>query len=90
VGNLKAKVERQLRVSGGWGKLFPQQTWLDIAVVLVFARVFHDIASHLMIEDLANGHASVNPDRLDGVHFKRPKTRKANVSETRCHMNEQP
>ncbi len=70
-------------------QFFKQQTRLNIFVVLVFAAL---ILGHgpfqRVIENLSNLHTGVDSDWLDGEHFERPVTAKADVTEACGDMDE--
>lgn len=71
-------------------KLLVEHAGLNVFVVLVFvAAIFADIPCHLMVEDLADRNAGVNPDRLDREHFQRPIATKTDIAKASCHVNEQ-
>ena len=44
----------------------------------------------VVVEDLADGHAGVDPHRLDGEHLQRPIAAEADVAEAGRHVDEQP
>ena len=48
-----------------------------------------DVARDLVVEDLADRHAGVDADRLDGEHFERPVAAEADVAEAGRHVDEQ-
>ena len=52
--------------------------------------VLGERAVDVVVEDLADGHAGVDPHRLDGEHFQRPVAAEADVAEAGRHVDEQP
>ena len=49
-----------------------------------------NVAVDVVVEDLADGHAGVDPHRLHGEHFQRPVAAEAHVAESGRHVDEQP
>ena len=59
-------------------------------VLVLVAGVFGERAADVVVEDLADGHAGIDPHRLHGEHLQRPVAAKAHVAEAGRHVDEQP
>jgi len=71
-------------------ELLVEHAGLDVFVVLVLvASIFANIAGDLVIEDLADGNAGINANRLDGKHFQRPVAAKANIAKACRNVDKQ-
>ena len=63
------------------------QARLNVPVVLILARILFNRPANLMVEDLADGYARVDPNRVDREHFERPIAAEPHVAETGRHMD---
>ena len=91
-GLLDAEGQFLLRVLAAVRRqLLEQQAGLNVRVVLILvAGILAVRAVDVVVEDLANRHAGINPHRLHGKHLQRPIAAEADVAEARRYVDEQP
>ena len=86
---LKTKFECQLRIFLAIRiEFLVEETGLDVVIVLIlFALVLRDVTLDFVIENLADGDAGIDSDRLYGKHFNSPEAAEPDIAKAGGHMN---
>ena len=87
---LKTKIECQLRIFLAVRiEFLVEKTGLDVVIVLIlFALVLRNVTLDFVIENLANGDARIDSDRLYGKHLDGPEAAEPDIAKAGGHMNE--